>query len=166
MEDPKQAYARLEQTEAFKEFNEKHPKAFLSSFALMSSLQELESKPWHINFYVPENKKMTSFVMSNPVEVSHEQDILKKGEIKELKLDDVKADFNFIFEKAKAAYEENKTEGAQTVVIMLQKNDHANWVITFVTATMKMLSITFDALKGEIMDVKKSNFSYKVEKKS
>jgi len=165
MEDPKEAYARLQNTEEFRKFSENNFNAFLSSFALMSSFEELETKPWQINFYVPETKKMTTFIMTDLVEVSHEQDILKKGEIKELKLEDIKIAFNQIFDSAKIVYEEKKTEDAQTIVVLLQKNDHVAWTITFVSATMKMLSVQINAETADIIEAKQSNFSYKIEKK-
>ncbi|MBU2589253.1 MAG: hypothetical protein KKA65_01225 [Nanoarchaeota archaeon] len=164
MEDPKQAYARLQNTEEFRNFCENNFNAFLSSFALISAIDELETKPWQINFYVPETKKMTSFIMTDPVEVSHEQEILQKGEIQELNLNDLKIDFNQILEKVKAIFEDKKSEEAQTIVIMVQRNEHVVWTITYVTATMKMLSIQLNAKNAEIIDVKQSNFSYKFKK--
>lgn len=164
MQNPKQVFERLESSPEFKDFKKENPISYLSSFALMVAINELEKKPWHVNFYLPETKKMMTFIMDEQIELKKNQDILKKGKIMELKLEEVKTSFADILAKSKEIYKHQGMEDAQTAVIMLQQAESPIWTVTFVTATMKMLSIQIDAQSGEELDVKKSNFSYRFQK--
>lgn len=157
MEDIKQAYERLMQSEAFCT-GEKGEDAYLSSFSLMAETNKIESSPWQIDYFSPSAGKMTSFLMKENIEVRPDQAMLGGGS-KPIEMDSVKLEFREAFAKAEASLKAKLNEPSQSIIAVLQNRNRHMWIVTFITPSMKVACIEIDAQTGDVISEKAGSFT-------
>ncbi|MBU2638360.1 MAG: hypothetical protein KJ955_05275 [Nanoarchaeota archaeon] len=157
MEDIKEAYERLMQSEAFCT-GEKGEDSYLSSFSLMAETNKLEAAKWQIDYFSPSAGKMTSFLMKDIIEVRPDQAILGGGS-KPIEMDAVKVEFKEAFAKAEASLKSSLNETSQSIIAVLQNRNTHMWIITFITTSMKVACIEIDAQTGDVISEKAGSFT-------
>lgn len=157
MEDIKEAYDRLMNSEAFCT-GEKGEDAYLASFSLMAETNKLEAANWQIDYFSPSAGKMTSFLMKENIEVRPDQTILGGGS-KPIEMGAVKLEFKEAFAKAEASLKATLNETSQSIIAVLQNRNTHMWIITFITTSMKVACIEIDAQRGDIISEKAGSFT-------
>jgi len=110
------------------------------------------AEPWHIGFYNKTTDKMTTFsVTEHVIEKMEDQEVFRKPEtvIQELKIDDVKIDFDKAVELLKELHQEKyKLELPTKVIVLLQIDSDLGitWNFTIVSASLKTINIKISAL--------------------
>lgn len=151
-EDIPLAYGRLEATVQFREFKKQTPRAFLASFSLMSDCSKISSAVWQIDFFNPETGRMTSFVMGDIMLVKPEQEILATGKVAEINMGQLKINFEQALAKASEHVAQTSHESVQTVIAVLQDDGRLRWALTFMTSSMKIITVKIDASTGGMID--------------
>lgn len=158
----KKLYAALEKLENHKkliEFIKKNKDAYFVSAFFMSNDIGAKDAEWQIDYYSPEKHKITSFAFSKgSVDVKEDQEVFQKNhaELKELKLDKVKIDFDkaigIIEELRKKKY---PAERANKIIVLLQDIDGGClWNITYLTTSFNIWNVKVDAVDGKIKSEK------------
>src|SRR3989338_502721 len=115
----KDNYSKLLKSKEFKN------SGFLCSIFLMSDINEVDNSKWQIDFYDESSDSITSYYMSTQIEVIPKSKVFKEEstKIEELKLDDVKIEFNEIYEKTNKLLEKYGDKVVKIIVI-LQNQRH------------------------------------------
>ncbi len=149
----KESYEKLLKSKEFK-----HEK-FLCSILLISDINNIEKAAWQIDFYNEDSDTVNTYTIGDEVEASPESKIFKDGKtkIERLQLDEVKTDFNEIYDHALDILKKHK-ENAVKVIIILQKQKHVLWNILFITKGFNILNIKIDAEDGKVIEEKITSF--------
>jgi len=161
-EDILPTIARLKESNELKNFLESHKKAFLASFSLMAEPSRIEKAKWQIDYFNPENGKMTSFVMGEPIIVKPEQEVLQTRLINEINPDETKIGFFSAFEISQKRFAETAHESASSFIAVLQNSLKLQWTITYITASMKVMTYQINAETGDISSEQGGNFGIKL----
>jgi len=154
--------SKIKGSEEFKEFIELNPESYLCSCFLFNEANDL----WQFDFYNKTNKKITSFLVTDKIEKSDEDEVFRKDkeDLTELKLDDIKIDLDKAFEIFETRNKEKyENEEAEKKIVILQFYKSLIWNITYITKRFNVLNIKIDAIKGSIMEEsKKGVMNFKV----
>lgn len=135
----KEIYNKIKQSDNFKEFKEKHPKAFLNYVFYVEPDATLE-----FGLYDPNSKQIGVFseenyrIEDNALSDKHKEE-LNEGELI----------FNNLLEKASKTVKEKYNAEFIKKICLLSKHDKAEWRFTFLLKNMKTIFVISD-LKGNI----------------
>lgn len=138
-------------SDTFKQWNQKE--AYLASCFFMNDV-------WHIAFYSKQDKKITSFIVSNTVAKSEEDQVFqqKQQDIEELVLNQVSISLDDalkITDDLKKGM--NHDEPIMKKIIILQNIKVPLWNITYVLSSFNLLNIKINASTGRVIE--KNNIS-------
>lgn len=155
----KQDFDKLQETKEFKDYKKENPRAYFSTAFLMIESLNVSDVNWQIDYYDPETHKASTFAFnSNNVEFKTGEELLqkKKEDIDEIKLDDIKINFDKIIEIIHKFRERKyKEEKAQKIIVILQKFKNTFiWNITYITANLNLLNFKVNAVNGKIIENK------------
>ena len=133
-------------SDTFKQWNQKE--AYLASCFFMNDV-------WHIAFYSKQDKKITSFIVSNTVAKSEEDQVFqqKQQDIEELVLNQVSLGFDDalkIMDKIRKEMKHNETVAKK--IIILQKLKVPLWNVTYILSSFNLLNAKINASTGEIIE--------------
>lgn len=144
-----ESYQKLIKSKDFKK------KGSLCSLFFTSDIEDIEKSSWQIDFYNKESDTITSYVINDKIEVNQDLEIFKEKatKIEDLKIEDIKIDFNEALEKAEESLKKNNEE-ATKIIVILQKQNKTSWNISFITKKFNMINIKIDAVNGKILEEK------------
>ena len=152
----KELLERVMNSRLYKNFNN-DDKAYLCSFFKIDG--EEEQDEWQVDFYNPENDKITSFKeIGNQIRIiGKDSKIFKEKEAKvnELRIDKVKiAPEDAI--KAVDELKKKKYSGEEALrrIVILQstKEFKENWNITYLTTSFNILNVKINAKNGKVIE--------------
>ena len=150
--DLHETLAKLTRHTLFKEWHAKNPQYYLAHAFVM--LDEPNKGTWQIGFYNKEKERMITFFVSDAVQQSEEQEVLKeKAGIDELKPEKVKVSVDDALKTAQKCMEENyKAENPMKQFFIIQHIEgHTMFNITFFTQSLKTINIKINAVDGNIL---------------
>ena len=141
----KEFFNELKDNETFKTFKEKNSLAYNTSACLIN--EELQ-----LDFYDPNEDKITSFTKKEGKIVSQESEVFRKEkkEIEELNLDKIKITLEKAEEMIKEKYQDKPTKK----IFILQQKKFPIWNITYLTPKLDILNVKINATSGEIIEEK------------
>ena len=140
----KQDLEEIKKSQEFKEWKDKHSKAYLCGAFL--------DKNWQIDFYDPNTDKITTFHIDNKVLFEEGEVFKSKHKIKELNLNKVKIDLEKALDIIKKLIDEKYNHQEETnKIIILQHLDRQVWNITYVMRSLSILNVKIDAETGKII---------------
>ena len=145
IEEIKKFLQELEESKVFKKFKKNNPIAYNSSVSkIQNQLQ--------IDFYDPNEDKITSFTKKDNEIVMQKSEIFRKEKIKipELKISKVKITLEEIEKIISEKYQEIPTKK----IFILQQTEFPIWNITYLTQSLNILNIKINAESGEIIEEK------------
>ncbi|GEM_PF-2126971 len=150
----KESYERLVSSKEFKN------KGFLASAFLSCPVEDLEKSDWQLDFYDEKTDTMTAYTVHDNITGEEDSEVFrdeeKKVEIEELKLDEIKIDFEKLKEKLDMMLEGHR-ETPLKITIILQKQHVPLWNILYITKNFNLLNIKLSASDGEILEDKLIN---------
>ncbi|QQG38621.1 MAG: hypothetical protein HYS32_03385 [Candidatus Woesearchaeota archaeon] len=144
----------LEKSEVFKKWRKKDKESYLASCFTILGIKNDEyladGIEWQIDYYSPSKDVMTSFLVSDNVEIREGEKILKDetAPIKELNVNLVKVDLIECIEKIRKKYKE---EYPEKIISIAQNLDKVVWNITFLTTSFNVLNVKIDAENGNFL---------------
>jgi len=164
VEQIKESLEELKKADVFKEFKEKNKDAYLAS--CMTIISGEEKSDLQLDFFQPENHKMTTFIIKDEIEMKGEDDVFQKEkkDVEELKLKNVNINLEKMLDIIeKLRKKKYPGEFPNKIIAILQSLDKKTiWNITHLTSTLKILNIKIDAKTGDIISDKIENvFSMK-----
>ena len=109
-----------------------------------------------IDFYSKKTKRITSFIVSDKIEMIEDKVFQKsKGDLEELEIEKVKVRREEALKKATRVKEKNApSEQVTKTIAILQQQKYPVWNITYITSNFNMVNIKIDARNGEIIEEK------------
>ena len=152
LDDIKSFLSALENSEQFNIWRESHKNAYLcSAFSIGPDIDKIT---WQLDFYNPDDMKITSFVEQNNIIRNQEESVFKKPEtqVKELNLSKVKVDLKKAIEKLER-FKKKKypKENSTQKIFVLQNLDSMLWNITYITSSFNIFIVKVDAVNGKII---------------
>ena len=139
---------------------------FLCSVFMMTKVRIMEEKKgWQFDFYNKEKKRITSYLVEDEVKlVEQEAEVFEsENEIKEINLDELDISFEEAVKVAKDIVQD-RHEGGEDIIVVLQNIDTLIWNITIVTSSFNMVNIRINAKNGKVIsDNATSLLSFKNE---
>ena len=148
---------KLYSSAIFKNFMKESPKAYLCS-GFFTIDKEGKDNQIHVDFYIPDTKKMFSFRLEKKIEKIPVEVITKKIPL------EIKPDFNFNFEEVEEMIvNEMKKQDIRTklqkIIFSLQNIKGKNFLIcTIFTSMLGLLKIQIDLKKKKIILFEKKSF--------
>jgi len=148
---------KLYSSAIFKNFMKESPKAYLCS-GFFTIDKEGKDNQIHVDFYIPDTKKMFSFRLEKKIEKIPVEVITKKIPL------EIKPDFNFNFEEIEEMIvNEMKKQDIRTklqkIIFSLQNIKGKNFLIcTIFTSMLGLLKIQIDLKKKKIILFEKKSF--------
>jgi len=170
----KELLSSLEESKTFLDWKKEHSKAYLSHFFVqVSSNLELKSS-WEIGYYNPEDEKVSTFSLDDDKKflLKDSDDVFKKDEskVEELKLDDIKVQFEEATDKLKELVPK-EFPGVMSIlgdgfVILQVIKGQKMWNLTLVTQKLTMVNLKIDTEKGKLIKKDEINFLHPGESKA
>ena len=149
LDELKNSLKEIQSADGFQKWFEKHSKAYLASAFYSGS--------WQLDFYCPSDDKMTGFKLEDDELKTEESEVFRKEKsiIKELKVDEIKIDFQKVDEIIDQLIgEKYKGEEILKKIIILQQKEFPFWNITCITKKLNILHLKINAISGEIFEEK------------
>lgn len=149
----KELIKKVESDASFEEFSKENSKSFIAHVFLMSDGDDL--RDMQVGYYNPENKKMTSFTVSeDKIDRMAEQDIFQKPGHAVSKLDVSK--INKDYDEVKVGVEKLITEkygveGSKKIFILQNLEVGQVWNITYLTTKFSTINVKIDSTNMEII---------------
>ena len=147
---------RVKNSDIYKKW---HTNEYLVNYFFMGNTET-------IDFYSKKTKKITSFVISDTIEMKEDAVFQKEGEdLEELEIEKVKIEREEALKKATERREKKLPEEQITKTIaILQQQKHPIWNITYVTSNFNMFNVKIDARNGEIIEEKMHSLMNMIKK--
>lgn len=148
---------KLSESEKFKEFMKENPKAYFCSGFFAIDKQEKGDKI-HLDYFVPESKKMFSFQLENEVEMVPVEQMPEK-ELEKIP-DSLDFDFKEIENLIEERMEKEKIKNkVQKILLSLQKGEGKLFLLgTVFISGLGMIKIRIDLEEKKILDFEKKSF--------
>ena len=150
----KELLTKLNSSDEFKKYKEKNKDSYLCACFLIYDNQD--EMIWQLDYYNKKKHEVTSFLMSDKIEVKTSKQIFQKEKkrIEKLDINSIKIGF----EKALGIIEDIKkkkysNENPTKTIVILQ-NSKPVWNITYLTASFNILNVKISAITGEIISEK------------
>ena len=142
--------AKLTRHPIFKEWHEKNKEYFLAHAFVM--LDEANKNCMQVGFYNPEKERIVSFFVTDTVQKTDEQEVLKaEGTIQPLKPEEVKLTVEEAIQIAEKCFKEYKEQAIKHFFIIQNTEGHTMFNITYFTQSLKTANIKIDASTGKII---------------
>lgn len=152
LEQLKEEVDTLRRTPEFLSYKSKSPNGFLC--AGFKIIEFLEKEPWQIDFYCPDRKVMTTFILDKQVEMKETDQIATSKEgVTELNLDKVDIEFRDVLEKIDGILKEKYPEHKANKIIAILQNIEGQevWNVTYLTNQFHVLNVRINAETGELL---------------
>lgn len=152
-------FEKLETSQEFNEFKQKYPDCyFCSGFIVLDYEGKTPENKYHLDFYIPSNKKTFSFELENGVKLV-ELERSDENFSKELSLKQ-EFDFELIKDKILDKMAENKINNKiQKMIFSLQKKDNEDMLLgTIFLSGLALLRLNFHIKDQKISDFEKKSF--------
>ncbi len=145
----------IENSKDYQDWHSKNKSSYLcSAFLISENINEINTG-WQIDYYNPEDSKITSFIMiGNSLQIMPPEEVFQKEKtkIKELNLNDIKIDLNKAIETSKKLIKDKyKNENPDKIIVVLQVLEAILWNITYLTSTFNIINIKINAIDNEIL---------------
>lgn len=145
---------RLHESGLFKDWKKNHQSSFLSHYFSALSPEFKLKGDWEAGFYIPEDDKMTVFVLSKEISIKPEDQIFKKpgDKVEKLEWKKVKTFFEDALKIFREEYPKlfpKKVLGDGFIVLQTIEGKTL-WNFTFITKTLEFINIKIDASSGKI----------------
>lgn len=151
LDELKKAIAKLEFSKEYRKYMKQNPKSFISSAFIMLDGED----NWQLDYYNPETKKITSFLIRERIKVKPESCVFKgKGDkVEKLELSKVRIGLDEAMRKVeKKKQERNIGEIVTKRIVVLQKLKDSNvWNITYLLSNLKAFNVKINCENGEIV---------------
>ncbi|MFH0752558.1 MAG: hypothetical protein V1914_03065 [archaeon] len=151
----KSEFDKLKGSEELKEYLKTHEGAYFVSAFLISGFDSLETAPWILEYYWPENGKVATFSFDTAWKVTDDDNVMQKERkmLEELDFEIVKFD-----DPVGKVKEEFKGESPlKMIVILNSQNKSPMWNITVFTRSFKVVNFKIDAVTGKTESSKVDN---------
>ncbi len=167
---PRETVSRLLESDAFREWKNKHPDAYLVHvFALAENLSGSDAQQlpalggWQVGYYLKKQDRVVTFTLADTIEASDPSEAFKeKGEpIGQLDMGDVKIGIDEALRLAKETQERQyPNDRPNNIIIVLQHLEMGTvYNITAVTASFNTLNMKIDAENGTVLEHKLSRLA-------
>lgn len=154
-------FKRLGESKELDSFMKDHKGAYFASAFMISNYDCLDAAPWSLEFYWPENGKVSTFVFDSKWKFTADEDILQKEKrvLEKLDLEKVKFDFDHALGKIKESLSKdfNGDSPFKLIVILCSSDSRPAWNITVFTSTFKLINFMVDAVSGDIASSRVEN---------
>lgn len=135
------------------EWQASHKKSFLSSAFLLSDTEHQEV--WQLGYY-NQNHTISTFVLQDDhLDITEDQEIFKKDETKVSLLDinKVKVDSDVVLQHALSVVKEHYPAevSMKTIVVLQNLKGKGVYSLTFLTKSLKTITLRIDAFTGEVV---------------
>ncbi|MCX6708408.1 MAG: PepSY domain-containing protein [Candidatus Woesearchaeota archaeon] len=142
--------AKLTRHPIFKEWHEKNKEYYLAHAFVM--LDEANKNCVQVGFYNPEKERMVTFFVSDDVQKTDEQEVLRsEGTIQPLRPEEVKLTIEEALQIAEKCFKEYKEIAIKHFFIIQNTEGHTMFNITYFTQSLKTVNIKIDANSGKII---------------
>jgi len=152
-------FEKLENSDEYKNFIKKNPNAYLCSGFFIIDLENKTGNKYHLDFFIPENKKTFCFELENgiklvPLERNDEQIVMDKISL------DNKIDFEKVKSKIMAEMELKKIKNKiQKMIFSLQNKEGKDFLIgTIFISGLGLLKVNVDLIGNIITEFEKKSF--------
>ena len=157
-----EALEKLESSSEFKEWKKKNKELYLvHGFTMLGSCKE-DPMNWQVGYYDEKEDKITPIEVSGEISIGQPQEVFKKSDvIKKLDVKKIKIKLGKALEESeKTRLEKYAKEIPIKIFVVLQNLDEDGqvWNITIATNTMNTINAKIDAETGKIKSVKTENF--------
>tara|TARA_Y100000310_G_scaffold323165_1_gene383167 strand:+ start:6138 stop:6602 length:465 start_codon:yes stop_codon:yes gene_type:complete len=137
----KEKYEEVVNSSLFLDWKKEHSEAFLSGAFLQDG--------WQLDFYDPTIDKVGSFYKENLTE----DKMLKKPDtiVKELKLEEVRVDFDKIEEIVARSLKEKSEKEQKRIVLLQVLDDKITWNITVISDLFNVINFKIDGVNGDLI---------------
>jgi len=147
---PSEMQSKVEKSLIYIEWKKTRPDAFLSSIFTMLG----KGPNWSLNYFNPKTQKMSTFTLTDPIDLATGQEIVGAGEPpKPIKLDSELLDPDKIIDAATAELNAKYMQHSVTKgMAALQVIDGVQlWNVTFFTSLLKAINIRVEQDSGKII---------------
>lgn len=140
----------VESNDEYKTYRAHAPNALIAHVFIN---QKNNSEEWHLGYFDPDTKKITSFTTEPTVHISGSDAALSKtGDVPPLSWNELKVEFATAKASAEKIMKEHYSAhpGAQMISV-LQTIDIPVWNLTIVTNTFHIVNIRIDAVTGQVL---------------
>ena len=148
----------VEQLKDFKEFKDyrgRCPNSYLcAGFMIIESPKE---SGWQIDYYCPDNDKITTFSFADMLRVKEADTAHRKdSNVVELNLENVDVGMQRALDIVSKLRDKNyPDEKTAKIIVILQNIDKREvWNVTYLTSSFKVLNVNVDAQTGDILKEK------------
>ncbi len=160
---------KLSESKELDSFMKTHKGAYFASAFLISNYDCLNDTPWSLEFYWPENGKVSTFMFGSKWKVAADEDVLQKEKrvLEELDMDKVKFDFDSVVSKIKDSLSRDFSGNSplKLIVILCSMGRKPVWNVTVFTNTFKLINFMIDAVSGDVATSRVENL-LSLDKKS
>lgn len=149
--EAKEAVAKVEESEAFRQWKQQHPRSFLYTYFVMLGDGKITEKL--VMYYDEAAQKASAFDPEQP-EQAKEEEVLQSGDkVQQLDLGKVKVGVQDAVEKAAAVCREEYgvRQAEKTIAILQHLKEGQLWNITLLTQNYKTINVRIDAALGEVL---------------
>lgn len=152
----KEALKKVEKTKEFKDWKKTNPESYFS-FAFI--MLEQNETPWQVGYCTKSTERVTTFILSEPVEVKADEEVFKEPEEKILEINTEKLilPFKKIIENADSFIKkEYPREMLTKKIVILQniKDIGTIWNITSISASFNTINLKIDPKDGSVINHK------------
>ncbi len=143
---------KLHSSKEFKDYEEQNNNSYLCACFLIFGPEEQGT--WQLDYYNKEKHEITSFILSEKIEVKTSEEIFQKEkkDVEELDLKKLKISFEKVLEITEKLRKEKYKHETPTKTIVILQNAKPLWNITYLTASFKILNVKINAITGEIIE--------------
>ncbi len=158
--------SELEKSSVFSSWKESHSDAFLSHFFAQINNEFKKKGVWDIGYYDKGIEKVTVFSQDEKGEFffKNTDDVFKQkmDDVEELKVSEVKVDFDEVKEKLANAFAKEFSEHTglfgDGFVILQTLKGKTMWNCSLVTKKLSMVNVKLSTLDGSFLDKTEVNF--------
>ena len=139
-----QIIEKVRNSEIFKHW---HTDEYLVSYNLMDDVQ-------NVNFYSKRTKKITTFAVSDHIEMKEDQVFQNEArDLEELNLREVSIDLNMAMEQVdKIKNMQIPSDLITKKIIILYQEKVPVWNLTYINSNFNVLTVKINAIDGEVID--------------
>tara|TARA_Y100000310_G_scaffold344775_1_gene459430 strand:- start:13291 stop:13785 length:495 start_codon:yes stop_codon:yes gene_type:complete len=156
LDELKNSIKKIEESKEFKSYKSKFPDSYLTAGFMI--YDKLDNAKWQIDFYNPNDKRVTPFELDNGIKIYDSGEVLSKSkQISKLRLTKVKINFEELMKICNKIKKKHGETENKTIVILQVLNDKEVWNLTYLTNSFNILNIKVDANKGDVIETKRES---------
>ena len=152
----KELLKNLEETKIYKNWKEQHQDSFLSHFFSPIDKEGKCKQEWETGFFIPSNEKMSVFTKEgDSFNLKPEDDVFKQktDHVEELKLENLKTDYQTALTKTKESIQENYSQVKLGDGFVIAQTFQGNtvWNFTFITISLQFINVRVNATTQTVL---------------